>query len=104
MLAPKFSLRHDSRCGFPCYAGASLTLEECVGHNCGLFGVYNVPGAAAKTYLGLFALQHRGQESAGLAVSDGKKIRSKKGMGLVTEVFSKRELEELEGHIAIGHV
>jgi amidophosphoribosyltransferase len=79
-------------------------LEECVGHNCGLFGVYNVPGAAAKTYLGLFALQHRGQESAGIAVSDGKKVRSKKAMGLVTEVFSKRDLDELEGHIAVGHV
>ena len=81
-----------------------LALEDCVGHNCGLFGVYNVPGASAKTYLGLFALQHRGQESAGIVVSDGKKIRSKKGMGLVTEVFSKRDLAELEGHNAIGHV
>ena len=69
-----------------------------------LFGVYNVPGAAAKTYLGLFALQHRGQESAGIVVSDGKKIDSRKGMGLVTEVFSKRDLDALEGHIAVGHV
>ena len=79
-------------------------MEENVGHHCGLFGVYNVPDAAAKTYLGLFALQHRGQESAGLVVSDGKKVRSKKGMGLVTEVFNKRELAEMEGHIAVGHV
>lgn len=79
-------------------------MDEGVGHHCGLFGVYNVPDAAAKTYLGLFALQHRGQESAGLVVSDGKKVRSKKGMGLVTEVFSKRDLAELEGHIAVGHV
>jgi len=79
-------------------------LEDSVGHHCGLFGIYNVPDAAAKTYLGLFALQHRGQESAGIVTSDGKKVRSKKGMGLVTEVFTKRELSELEGHIAVGHV
>jgi amidophosphoribosyltransferase len=79
-------------------------LEDSVGHHCGLFGIYNVPDAAQKTYLGLFALQHRGQESAGMATSDGKKIRSKKAMGLVTEVFTKRELNELEGHIAVGHV
>jgi amidophosphoribosyltransferase len=79
-------------------------LDDSVGHSCGLFGAYNVPGAAAKTYLGLFALQHRGQESAGIAASDGKKVRSKKGMGLVTEVFSKADLAELEGHIAVGHV
>ena len=79
-------------------------MEDSVGHHCGLFGIYNVPDAAAKTYLGLFALQHRGQESAGIVTSDGKKVRSKKGMGLVTEVFTKRELSELEGHIAVGHV
>lgn len=79
-------------------------MEDSVGHHCGLFGIYNVPDAAQKTYLGLFALQHRGQESAGIATSDGKKIRSKKGMGLVTEVFTKRELQDLEGHIAVGHV
>ena len=79
-------------------------MDDSVGHSCGLFGAYNVPGAAAKTYLGLFALQHRGQESAGIATSDGKKVRSKKGMGLVTEVFNKADLAELEGHIAVGHV
>ena len=79
-------------------------LDESIGHRCGLFGAYNVPNAAAATYLGLFALQHRGQESAGIVTSDGKRIRSKKGMGLVTEVFSKRDLEELEGHMAVGHV
>jgi len=79
-------------------------LEDSVGHHCGLFGVYNVPSAAAKTYLGLFALQHRGQESAGIVVSDGKKLQSKKAMGLVTEVFTQRELAEMEGHIAVGHV
>jgi len=79
-------------------------VEEQIGHHCGLFGIYNVPDAAAKTFLGLFALQHRGQESAGVVVSDGKKIRSKKGMGLVTEVFNSRDLADLPGHMAIGHV
>ncbi|MCW8132208.1 MAG: amidophosphoribosyltransferase [Planctomycetota bacterium] len=79
-------------------------MEDLVGHHCGLFGIYNVPDAAAKTFLGLFALQHRGQESAGVVVSDGKRIRSKKGMGLVTEVFHERDLADLPGHMAIGHV
>ncbi|MBI3832340.1 MAG: amidophosphoribosyltransferase [Planctomycetes bacterium] len=79
-------------------------MEDLVGHHCGLFGIYNAPDAAAKTFLGLFALQHRGQESAGVVVSDGKKIRSKKGMGLVTEVFHERDLAEMPGHMAIGHV
>jgi amidophosphoribosyltransferase len=79
-------------------------LDDSVGHHCGLFGVYNVPNAAAKTYLGLFALQHRGQESAGIVASDGRKLRSKKAMGLVTEIFNKKELAELDGHLAIGHV
>ncbi|HYF52061.1 MAG TPA: amidophosphoribosyltransferase [Planctomycetota bacterium] len=79
-------------------------LEESVGHHCGLFGAYNVPDAAFKTYYGLFALQHRGQESAGIAASDGKEIRSRKAMGLVTEIFNPPELEKLKGHIAVGHV
>jgi amidophosphoribosyltransferase len=79
-------------------------LDESVGHHCGIFGLYNVPDAASKTYLGLFAQQHRGQESAGIVVSDGKKVNSKKAMGLVTEVFSKADLAALHGHIAVGHV
>jgi len=80
-------------------------LDESVGHHCGVFGVYNVPDAASKTYLGLFAQQHRGQESAGIVVSDGKKVEFKKGMGLVTEVFAdKAALTAMHGHIAVGHV
>jgi amidophosphoribosyltransferase len=79
-------------------------LEESVGHHCGLFGVYNVPDAASKTYFGLFALQHRGQESAGICASDGKELRSRKAMGLVTEIFSKEDINKLKGHIAVGHV
>jgi amidophosphoribosyltransferase len=70
-----------------------------------VFGVY-APGHAVSnlTYLGLYALQHRGQESAGIAVSDGETITVVKDMGLVTQVFDERKLAPLEGHLAIGHV
>jgi amidophosphoribosyltransferase len=73
-------------------------------HACGVFGVY-APGqpVANLTYLGLYALQHRGQESAGIAVSDGQTITVVKDMGLVTQVFDERRLAPLEGHLAIGH-
>lgn len=71
---------------------------------CGVFGVYHLPGAANLTYLGLHALQHRGQESAGIAVSDGDSIRCRKGHGLVTEALSSQKLEELTGENAVGHV
>ncbi len=72
---------------------------------CGVFGVY-APGQAVshETYLGLYALQHRGQESAGIAVSDGETITVVKDMGLVTQVFDERRLVPLDGHLAIGHV
>jgi len=71
---------------------------------CGLFGIY-APGedAARLTYFGLFALQHRGQESAGIAVSDGKTVRMYKDLGLVTRVFTEPILQSLRGHIAVGH-
>ncbi|HEX9644279.1 MAG TPA: amidophosphoribosyltransferase [Acidimicrobiia bacterium] len=71
---------------------------------CGVFGVY-APGqpVAHLTYLGLYALQHRGQESAGMAVSDGTSIMIVKEMGLVSNVFDDRSLSALEGHLAIGH-
>lgn len=74
---------------------------------CGVFGVYsNSPlDVAGMTYYGLYALQHRGQESAGIAVADGQKIDMHKGLGLITEAFeNKADLEKLKGHIAIGHV
>jgi amidophosphoribosyltransferase len=71
---------------------------------CGVFGVY-APGrsVAHLTFDGLYALQHRGQESAGMAVSDGDAITVMKDMGLVTTVFDERKLSGLRGHIAIGH-
>ena len=75
-----------------------------LGHACGVFGVY-APGEAVAqlAYLGLYALQHRGQESAGIAVSDGETITVVKDMGLVTQVFDERRLAPLDGHLAIGH-
>src|SRR2546423_13210901 len=80
-------------------------MEQRLGHACGVFGVY-APGqpVAHLAYLGLYALQHRGQESAGIASSDGETITVIKDMGLVTQVFDERRLAPLDGHLAIGHV
>ncbi len=72
-------------------------------HYCGVFGVFGHPKAAELTYYGLFALQHRGQESAGIVVSDGRQFRVHKGMGLVPQVFDAATLQSLTGHLAIGH-
>jgi amidophosphoribosyltransferase len=71
---------------------------------CGIFGVYGHPEAAKLTYFGLYALQHRGEESAGIVISDGVKVREHKGMGLVPDVFSEGTLNQLQGRTAIGHV
>jgi len=70
---------------------------------CGVFGIFGHPEAANLTYLGLYALQHRGQESAGIATADGEKIRISRAMGHVAEAFDERALEGLPGHIAVGH-
>lgn len=71
---------------------------------CGVFGVW-APGedVAKLTYYGLYALQHRGQESAGIATSDGRSILVYKDMGLVSQVFDERSLASLRGHLAVGH-
>ncbi len=71
---------------------------------CGVFGVW-APGeeVAKLTYYGLYALQHRGQESAGIATSDGKRINVYKDMGLVSQVFDEATLNTLTGHLAVGH-
>ncbi|MEP6753862.1 MAG: amidophosphoribosyltransferase [Chthonomonadales bacterium] len=81
-----------------------FTLSDAPKEECGVFGIY-APGedVARLSYFGLFALQHRGQESAGVAVSDGTRIKIHKEMGLVTQVFSEETLAGLTGHIAIGH-
>jgi amidophosphoribosyltransferase len=71
---------------------------------CGLFGVFGHPEAAHLAYMGLYALQHRGQESAGIAAGDGKRLCLEKGMGLVNDVFTESRLEALPGDRAIGHV
>ena len=71
---------------------------------CGLFGITNHNQAARMAYFGLYALQHRGQESAGIVTWDGQRLREQRGMGLVADVFNERHLgKELKGDIAIGH-
>ncbi len=71
---------------------------------CGIFGIYDHPEAAALTYFGLYALQHRGQESAGIAVAKDMQIVEHKGMGLVSDVFDMEQLAQLDGGSAVGHV
>jgi amidophosphoribosyltransferase len=71
---------------------------------CGLFGIWNHAEAANVTYLGLYALQHRGQESAGISATDGDNFHTEKAMGWVADVFSPERLRRLPGHRAIGHV
>lgn len=82
--------------------------DECIfdelNEECGVFGVYRHHNAAQLTYYGLHALQHRGQESAGIVSTNGDYFRIHRGTGLVTEVFDQARLEQLTGEIAIGHV
>jgi len=71
---------------------------------CGVFGIYGHPDAARLTYLGLYALQHRGQESCGIVASDGSELRLERAMGHVSEAFDQTHLDRLKGSSAIGHV
>src|SRR5882762_3269467 len=71
---------------------------------CGVFGIYGHPDAARLTYLGLYALQHRGQESCGIVSSNGRELRLERAMGHVSEAFDQSRLDRLEGTSAIGHV
>jgi amidophosphoribosyltransferase len=71
---------------------------------CGVFGIFGHPEAAKMAYLGLYALQHRGQESAGIAASDGERVIAYRGMGHVADVFTEAELSRLPGRLAVGHV
>jgi len=75
-----------------------------INEKCGIFGVYNIEDSSKITYLGLYSLQHRGQESCGIATSDGKKIYKSVGMGKVIDFFTEDKLSKLIGNIAIGHV
>ena len=100
---------HCSVCGNKMCVMAGVQ-EPKLGEECGVFGMYDLDGAevASSIYYGLFSLQHRGQESCGIAVSrtDGEKRNSQmiKGMGLVNEVFDAEKLEKLQGDIGVGHV
>ncbi len=78
--------------------------EDRFNDECGVFGIYGHPEAANIAYLGLYALQHRGQESAGIVSSDGDMLYSHKAMGLVADVFSGHDIKRLHGDTAIGHV
>ena len=79
-------------------------MEKRLEHKCGIFGVYGKGLDVSRlTYFGLYALQHRGQESSGIAVSNGKKISVHKKSGLVAQVYTEKDLKKLKGHISIGH-
>ncbi len=78
-------------------------MDQQVKHKCGVFGIWGDPAAAERIYIGLYAQQHRGQESAGIAVSDGRNLAAHVGMGLVAEVFTPAMLGELRGRGGIGH-
>jgi amidophosphoribosyltransferase len=72
-------------------------------HYCGVFGIFGHPNAAELTYYGLYALQHRGQESAGIVTCDGREFRKHHGMGLVSQIFNGQVLHNLVGTSAVGH-
>ncbi len=78
-------------------------MEERPKHYCGVFGIYGHPNAAEISYYGLYALQHRGQESAGIVATDGNQFYTHKGMGLVPAIFDGSVLHKLIGHAAVGH-
>lgn len=78
--------------------------ENEISEKCGVFAVVGHPNASLVCYYGLYALQHRGQESAGIAVSDGSRIHTEKGTGLVSEVFAKEDILGMVGSTALGHV
>ncbi|MBI4565192.1 MAG: amidophosphoribosyltransferase [Planctomycetes bacterium] len=79
-------------------------MTKSIKDHCGLFGVFGIPDAVERTYLGLYAQQHRGQESAGIASIQEDRLAFHKGMGLVSDVFSREQLARLASHAAIGHV
>ena len=71
---------------------------------CGVFGIFGHPDASRLSYLGLYALQHRGQESCGIVASDGSELRLERAMGHVSDAFNQTHLDRLRGPSAIGHV
>src|SRR6476469_6609780 len=85
-------------------AGATSVLDDHFKDHCGLFGIFGHPEAAKLTYLGLYALQHRGQESAGIACADGHRVLLSRAMGALNDCFDQEKLATLIADIAIGHV
>src|SRR5437773_1670273 len=81
----------------------SVNMDDKFHEECGIFGIFKHADAARITYLGLYALQHRGQESAGIVSSDNRQLYSEKGMGHVADIFKESSFEKLKGDIAIGH-
>jgi amidophosphoribosyltransferase len=96
----------DRKCEGFCCSASQGEYHDGIGENCGLFGIFGDENAPQKTYFGLHSLQHRGQESAGIATSDGDLIQCYTGMGMVSRVFRSGSgiLEKLSNPIAIGHV
>src|SRR5579871_5402949 len=80
-----------------------VTEDDMLHEECGVMAIHGHADAARMAYLGLYALQHRGQESAGIATADGQHLANIKGMGLVSEIFSDEVLSKLPGSMAIGH-
>src|SRR6185503_264125 len=103
----KISRKQDCCLHWPCvlcWNTLARAMQYYPKHYCGVFGVYGHPNAAELTYYGLYALQHRGQESAGIVTSDGRQFRAHKGMGLVSQIFSAPGvLHNLVGSLAVGH-
>ncbi|MFH1351785.1 MAG: amidophosphoribosyltransferase [Pseudomonadota bacterium] len=81
-----------------------ITISHRPREECGIFAVYGHEDAAKLSYFGLYALQHRGQESAGIVVSDGERVMEHKAMGLVPDIFDEQILDRLKGNLALGHV
>ena len=80
-----------------------ITRDDKPKDECAIFGIYNSPEASNFTYLGLYSMQHRGQESAGIVSTDGELLYRFAGMGLVANVFNQTNLKDLKGKSAIGH-
>ena len=101
--------QHELNLGPTRFRSIDLTNSDLEGdtlrEECGVFGIFGHPEAAAITALGLHALQHRGQEAAGIVSFDGSRFHSERRLGLVGDTFSRREvIERLPGHVAVGHV
>ena len=104
MLEPKRRLVVLDPPARACAAAPRREDDDHFHDECGVFGVFGHSEAANMTYLGLHALQHRGQESAGIVTSDGGQLYAHRAMGLVTDAFSQEQLGKLPGRQAIGHV